>query len=369
MESLWRLPQMPSKLDLVGFINLAGLSIGKASGLAISIELEPDLGSAASCAPCQGGGTIYLPEGLLLRLIFYCRSVLTYYTRTEFVRFIDSPFDGIGEEGYRIPIPLRPCLEDFETDSDFIEQFRQQWLRWKFSPEWASELETIVKMAVQHIINHELAHLMKRHFDLMGLKSFEESIVASRHELEHARPDWLEPLSARRAFELDADNIQGIITAKQHIHELHQSNGDPLNMALRDSYALFLLFAFFDVKRRQMSNFKTGGYYPPQIRFQLVKRAYFRVVNDEAPYMLEFMQKGDSIGFEKAFRSIQAMELDMHTRKPPFEMEREDGVLRAAHGMLYGGVVGVSMLAAAEKYAISELQLSHSLISRHQSLL
>jgi hypothetical protein len=209
----------------------------------------------------EGHAVVIVPLGLAARVRVQARLLLRYWEREAPSVPIIPLLDTIPIDSFEFPPVLEPLYTDNPDDEAWWRALSGLDQKIDLREGYEPDVWELLHLSVVHLVLHELAHVLRGHFELRRRASSGDV----PHELR-----GLDPAELYRGLELDADwwaartEIQTLLKLVQAFHQ---------NVALgmmRLAYAVPLVLGLYDAQRKYVHFYKDDAYLHPVIRREVI---------------------------------------------------------------------------------------------------
>jgi len=267
---------------------------------ALVLKSSDAFGSSVQRA-APGTYAIFIPIGLPARLRVLSRLLLSYWGNDFHPRIIRSALDDMIGDDDMIPEQLRPLFLE-EGIENFWESLQGLHDSIDFPEKAEYDARSVASLALQFIVCHEFAHILHGHFDL-----FSRTIPG------------IPPEMIGRSVEADADTTAMALSLQIQFNSIRKAieQGVDQNFELgflRQTYAVSMLFAVSDAKRKYFGSFDGTSYEHPMVRLETVLEVpvRYRFFN---PGLLESYRQNSASGWENCIWALENLTMDGLTGK------------------------------------------------------
>lgn len=239
---------------------------------------------------------IFIPIGLPARLRVLSRLLLTYWGSEFHPRVIRSALDDMIGDDDMIPERLRPLFLE-EGLEDFWGSLQALDLSIDIPTEAEYDARSVASLALQFIVCHEFAHIIHGHFDRIG-----QPVPGLPSEM------------SGRALEADADTTAMALSLQIQLQSIRKAieDGQEQSFAigfLRQTYAVTMVFAVSDAKRKYFGSFDGSSYEHPMVRLETVLDVpqRYRLFS---PELFELYKKNADLGWTNCLWALENLSMD-----------------------------------------------------------
>lgn len=252
----------------------------------------------------DNSAAIVVPLGVLARTRTFARILLHALHEGEsepVISLANSAMDDISEEDWEIAPALVPLFGEIRDETDHWDQLAE--LDAGLSREGVEDdtLEGITMACVYYLVWHEVAHVLRGHFDLIKKEA--------RIDLQPAPRD---ETAIRRALEIDADSAASELYLFSTVVQLEQYDREAIDgVFFFAGYGLALLFGLYDVRRKALGLYSETFYPHPLVRLRLFDGFVRAWLNEHRPALLAMWDARQSDGWNLCIQSLRRLDIQV----------------------------------------------------------
>ncbi|MEW1747561.1 hypothetical protein [Streptomyces angustmyceticus] len=247
----------------------------------------------------EGEYVLVVPVGLLCRLYVLAHLLLGHWGQDA----VYMPVWATRE--WRLPPDLEPLFGKVRTAGPrpWWEGLEGLYAQVKM-PDFQYDAECLTILAFNFLVCHEAAHVYRRH--AKALEAF---------RLQGVVRDEAEAMVYRRFAETDADLMgAGLALDLQWVALQNKTDDVPWLGYLRSSYAVTMLYALYDVHRKELGAYTKGAYCHPVIRRQVFTAASHQL-NDAYPEKFAGLAEAELEGWMHCGSALHRLNFDVFLGK------------------------------------------------------
>lgn len=276
--------------------NLPNMLRGREDSFVININFSTSLSIMCRIEKIsEAQFEIVMPCGIYIRLRILARMLLTHYNNKPHMRVVKSPLDApAGPERYYMPDHFRPIFLDDEAEETFWPRMAQLNSLYPETEEMRQDIDPLLSLAYLFLYFHEYSHAYNDHHTLIEK-------YLKRGRFQNERTVGYSEADIYQGIEADADMDAArwlMLFLFEEFRRNETMHGFSLTAYMdrtftRVSFAVTMLIALFDVRRKSLGDYSLGHYPHPMVRHRLIVGAWLDVVAERAEAL--FPEEPDGI--------------------------------------------------------------------------